>query len=313
MGEAQHFLDGLADIYQRLDLVLEGDDLGLSGENFCGDCILCCYHNYRFPVGSLELAFMESQGHVITDHYLDFVNGRIKSPNGALPLCPHSSPEGCIIYGARPMCCRLYGFSPHREPMPGCVYIPLGKQTRKRWSMLQPLFHEFLRLREAHCVEMTSPPRTLTDFLGLGRHHLLAGDFHRALGLIHNALALNPKDPRAHFTLGEYHDQRQEGDKALIHFLDSLELDPTDYNTHVRLGRIYGNKNDWSRALDHYVRARELDPHSPLHWMLAGSAHFALEQQAEARSHMEKALALNPDPDLSRLCQNYLDLCPDSP
>ena len=300
-------LDALEKIYQEMTMVMSGFSTGQ--DNACGSCTDCCHHNYRFPVGSLELEYMQAKGFEITQEYVDFLNGRIHPPDGSLPLCPHSTPEGCGVYEARPMCCRIYGFSPYRDLLPGCVYKDFPDQVAPVWEQLPPLFGAFLNLRREHYIQCRPEPVTLTDFLDLGGLFLEVGELPTALAHFQKALALNPKDPRAHFSMGEYHSHRQEGDKALIHYHNSLELDPSDFNTHVRLGGLYQEQGKWDTALDHYTQAREMDPKNPVHWMLAGSAHFALEQLAEAKTHMEKVLTLNPDDNLAQLCRNYLKAC----
>ncbi len=304
----RNFLEELDRIYRELDGALARVDMGDNG-NPCKACTQCCRHNYRFPVGSLELAYMEERGMAVSPEFLDFLNGRIKSPNGSPPLCPQSTPRGCTVYSARPMCCRLYGFAPYRELLPHCVYIPVQARHPEIWETLLPLFRRFLNLRAAHYAAVSPSPRTLTDFLDMGLLALDAGDFKNALSQIQAALALNPRDPRAHSSLGHYHARRSEGDKALIHFQDSLELDPADFNTHVALGGLYGAENQWEKALVHYDRARELDPGQALHWLLSGQARFGLGRTADGCTCMEKALALGPAPDMADLIQNYLALC----
>jgi len=92
----------------------------------------------------------------------------------------------------------------------------------------------------------------------------------RAIGLLQNALALNPSLPEAHYLLGDLALRRSNPEKALQHLEEAVKLDPGSSKIHFALSRTHrrlGRMEDAAReeGVFQSLKAREeAAPAAPL-------------------------------------------------
>ncbi|WDP91287.1 MAG: tetratricopeptide repeat protein [Desulfobacter sp.] len=339
----KNYIYGLASIYSRLNEKIASLELDKDG-NFCGTCVQCCHHRYRFPVSSMEIDYIlhHHEGLDFQDAFIDYINGRLKGSGGTPARCPYSSEAGCLIYEARPMCCRIYGFAPYRPLLAGCSYIGIREETKKIWRTLVPIFNEFIGFRNSFFARSLEAftPKTITDFLDRGILFLAASTPEKALAEFRGALDLNPDDPLVHACMGEYHEAIGEIETALDRYRHSLVLDSYDYATHLKIGLILQKQEQFEAAFDHYKKALDIDPYNagawgnigqiyaasgrmrdardayqwaisfdpanPVYHMCLGSVFYAENDPEQTIVHMERALALSPAEDMASFCQSCI-------
>lgn len=333
------YLNELAGIYDRLEKHIASSGI-LKKDHFCGDCVRCCLFLYRFPVSSLEISYI-SEFYRDREHpaaYIDFLNGRLQTADGSRARCPYSRPEGCSIYKARPMCCRLYGFSPFRPLYENCAYLAIRKEANTLWRKLNPLFKDFIDLKfDYYRAEMeTRKPLTVSDHLDRGSIYLADHNLERAREEFEEALSLNPRDPISHSYVGWLHEMSGDLESALKKYRFALKLDPQDYTTHLKcgfllhgmqrleesfehykkaleidpcnaqawgnIGLIYVSTGQWKEAEMAYLKALEFEPENPIYHICLGNVWYALNKMRKTISQMKKALKLNREEDLAYLC-----------
>jgi tetratricopeptide (TPR) repeat protein len=299
------FLERLGDLYARIDSEIAA--IGINKEeNFCGECSRCCHFLYRFPVSTLEIQY-------ILEHYpekkhpedfTDFLNGRLVKPDGSKPCCPYCIPEGCSAYVARPMCCRLYGLSPYRPLIEGCVFTAEQEKAHILWRSLMPFFRQFIDLRfEFYQANLDSlKPKTITDHLDRGNIHMSARSFHAARADFEEALRLNPGDPVIYSYLGWLYELQGEIERSLEHYEHALSIDPHDYSTHIKLGFLLHSQSRLEEAHRHYKRALEIDPFNAQAWGNIGLIYVATNQWHEAEMAYGKAIELDPKNAIYHVC-----------
>ena len=261
----ESYINALETIYDRLEALMAPLTGGRREENPCGSCVQCCRHHHRFPVSALEREFIRRQTGEIPREYIAFLNNQLPG-EGELPaLCPHSRGHGtpgrgagCRIYDLRPLCCRLYGFSPRRPLAPDCVFKNIGRKTREIWPDLVSLCQEFSILKLSFIGDKDPLPKTLCDHLDRGQWALETGDLPRARLEITGALGVNPDDPVAHGAMGDLWVKTGDIAAAIKAYVHALDLDPLDFTLHVKLGQLYGGSSP--RGRHHFQAALDLNP-----------------------------------------------------
>src|SRR5208283_693504 len=105
---------------------------------------------------------------------------------------------------------------------------------------------------------------------------------------LHQAAALDPKNPRVWYNLGLVHRGEAKTAEAIGDFLKVLQIDPTDPDAYYFLGTFYSQQQDYAKAIEAFQQALKLNP-------LHASAEFgmgrALQRSGkpdEAREHLKR-------------------------
>jgi tetratricopeptide (TPR) repeat protein len=102
------------------------------------------------------------------------------------------------------------------------------------------------------------------------------GDAATAINAYSRSLAINPRQPAAHYNLGNLRLRTRALDAAEMHFLQTLAMNPQHGSAAVNLGTVYLGKKQWQRAtavIDSYPASLEQQP---------GPARFVQAQAAAA-------------------------------
>jgi tetratricopeptide (TPR) repeat protein len=86
---------------------------------------------------------------------------------------------------------------------------------------------------------------------------------NEAISICKEALAKDPKNPRAHFELAEAYNDNYEKDmrrEAISEYKKAIELDPNFVEAHYKLASIYRVKGMYDEAIEEYNIVIELDP-----------------------------------------------------
>ncbi|MCA1944586.1 MAG: tetratricopeptide repeat protein [Desulfovibrio sp.] len=150
----------------------------------------------------------------------------------------------------------------------------------------------------------------LNNNISQGEEHRQKGEYLSAEHRFQKALAVDVNNVRANFGLGLTYLERGEVDKADNIFDRLVRLDAAFAPEHKHLFNEFGinlRKNKmYDQALSYYSRALSLskgDEH--LHYNIA-RAHFEKSQLAEAASHLDIALTMNPGLEAARKFKDWL-------
>ncbi len=107
------------------------------------------------------------------------------------------------------------------------------------------------------------------------------------------ALAMQPKQPLAHYALGEYYARRLEYDRALAEYARGLAVTPNDARLLEGVVRMDLRRGQWERALEGARRVEPLDPRSTEPLFDAAMALTRLRRFPEALAVVDRALVLD--------------------
>ena len=82
----------------------------------------------------------------------------------------------------------------------------------------------------------------------------------KAAALCREALAIDPADARAYYTLAYALETKGDLDGAEAEYLKANEIDPLYVNAHYNLGLLLQKKGDWAGAEKEFLRILEIDP-----------------------------------------------------
>ena len=111
-----------------------------------------------------------------------------------------------------------------------------------------------------------------------------AGDLKNAGSRFREALAINPRNSKAHITLGNTLEAAGNNDEAMSHYSEAARLDPSSAIGHINAGNIFLKRNDRARAMAEYQLALEVEPKNAY-------AHYNLGQSYLAEGKLPEALA----------------------
>jgi len=133
----------------------------------------------------------------------------------------------------------------------------------------------------------------------LGRHDLALQWWLRAID--YDATYINP-----YFNIANTHEDQDNYAEAEAYFLKAQELAPDDFRTFFNLARIYSKMGVWEKALNQYqfqLRTEDGDPwcHSDV-----ATCYLNLGDIENAKRHLEKTLALDPEGEAGQYAQLIL-------
>lgn len=125
------------------------------------------------------------------------------------------------------------------------------------------------------------------------RFYQRAGDPRKAAPLWQRYLALEPRSAYACFCLGSSAWERGDFGEAVRYLKEALALDPSLPNAPVVLAESLMQLGQPAEALSALEEADRATPQF-MRWFLMGQACLLLERYEEAKQHLEKAVALEP-------------------
>ncbi|MBN2576377.1 MAG: tetratricopeptide repeat protein [Deltaproteobacteria bacterium] len=127
-----------------------------------------------------------------------------------------------------------------------------------------------------------------------------AGDFPKAGARFREALALNPRNVKAHIGLGNTLEGAGKNDEAMLHYDEAVRLDPDSAIAHVNVGNIFLKRSEPARAIGEYETALKLEPGNIYAHFNLGQCYLAADKYREAIFHL--AEVHRRDPKNASLC-----------
>lgn len=120
-------------------------------------------------------------------------------------------------------------------------------------------------------------------------------DYQRALALLIEADAKEPKNPETLFKLGYILQQTDDNEEALNYYKQALEVDLDNEFIHNSMASAYRAKGEFSSAKIHLEASLSLDDTNPVTYYNFGNLLVDMKHKDEAKEMYKKALELNED------------------
>ena len=114
------------------------------------------------------------------------------------------------------------------------------------------------------------------------------------------AVALNDRDPHAHWALGSIYLWMRRHDEATLELERAISLNPNFSLAHAMLGLALHYAGRSERALECFDRAIAFDPYTDVYLHFQAQAYFQLGRYEKAVEILKRRLTRNPDTDISR-------------
>jgi tetratricopeptide (TPR) repeat protein len=140
-------------------------------------------------------------------------------------------------------------------------------------------------------------PRFVDDvsFWRSGMAFMDAGDLRNASERFRKALALNPRNLKAHIGLGNTLEALGDQDQARGHYQEAVQLDPASAIAHINVGNILLKRNDLAGAIAEYQIALKHEPDNVFAQYNIGQCYAATGRNPEALAHLSAAYRRSPD------------------
>ena len=122
-----------------------------------------------------------------------------------------------------------------------------------------------------------------------------AGDLKSAGARFREALAINPRNSKAHITLGNTLEAAGNDDEAMTHYTEAARLDPSSADAHVNAGNIFLKRNDHARAIAEFQLALKHEAKNLYAHYNLGQCYLAAGKLPEALVHLIEAQRQSPD------------------
>jgi len=114
----------------------------------------------------------------------------------------------------------------------------------------------------------------------------------KAIDLIQQSIALDPKNPQAHYRLGVVYAYSNRFDEAASYFEQTIKYDPSFLKAYINLGGVYGKLEQYPQALKILNQALRLDKNNAKIYYNLGMVYAGMGKKRQARKHFEKARVL---------------------
>jgi tetratricopeptide (TPR) repeat protein len=108
------------------------------------------------------------------------------------------------------------------------------------------------------------------------------------------ALAINPRNSKAHITLGNTLEAAGNNDEATVHYEEAIRLEPSSAIAHVNVGNIHLKRNDHARAIAEFQLALKVAPNDTYAHYNLGQCYLAKGELREAIGHFKEVHRQSP-------------------
>jgi tetratricopeptide (TPR) repeat protein len=140
---------------------------------------------------------------------------------------------------------------------------------------------------------LTPDPRPFTLAMHQAEDHRLAREYAAALDAYRQAAGLDAASPLPWLGLGQIYLRQHRFVQAMAAFAEAERREGGEEAV-LGLADSYAGRGDWAAAIGHWLRAQSLAPHDARVYVALGRAAIAQGQFDRARSHLTRALQLEP-------------------
>lgn len=120
-------------------------------------------------------------------------------------------------------------------------------------------------------------------------------DYQKALALLIEADAKEPKNPDTLFKLGYILQQTNDHEEALKYYKEALEVDKNNEFIHNAMASAYRARGEFASAKLHLEASLAIDDKNPITHYNFGNLLVDMKHEEEAKEMYKKALALDAD------------------
>jgi tetratricopeptide (TPR) repeat protein len=129
--------------------------------------------------------------------------------------------------------------------------------------------------------------------LAAGRCELARRDYPEAVDHLQRTIELDPLNLKAYTSLAVAYEELGKIERAQDTIDRAVRTRPEDWVTHYDIGRFfYYERHDPGRAVPYFRKVVELLPDSSIGYSALGSCLFYIGEAAEARTNLERAVAI---------------------
>lgn len=133
-----------------------------------------------------------------------------------------------------------------------------------------------------------------------------SNDFEPAAVSFRRAIAEKPDYVEAHTNLGMTLRSLDQLPAAIESFQEAVRYQPADVVASYNLAFTMKQFGDLSGALSEYERLIEMEPEVPDPYIDAAELHLAVDQKAQAKTYLERALELEPENERAQQLMNQI-------
>lgn len=132
-------------------------------------------------------------------------------------------------------------------------------------------------------------------FLDLAAELEQLQDFTAAIGVLEEAMRLNPKNEGALYELAFCFDQLGDYNRAVKSYTNFLDDNPYSFTAWYNLGNTYSKAEKYVEALDAYEYCVAINDHFPPAYFNMGNAHLSLDQYRDSIECFNRCIELDGD------------------
>jgi tetratricopeptide (TPR) repeat protein len=150
-------------------------------------------------------------------------------------------------------------------------------------------------------------PDNLSLLLALAHSYLWSEQFNYVMDVYHRILALNAESAEADMLAGEALDEMKDSDGAIKMFRAAAAANPKEPDVHFGLGYLFWMRKQYPEALVEFQAEVGNNPNHAQALVYLGDCYLQVNKSDDARSPLQKGLALNPSLGIADLDLGIID------
>lgn len=151
-------------------------------------------------------------------------------------------------------------------------------------------------------------PENADAYKLIGLNYIELNKYNKALENFNKAKSINPKLENINVDIGSVYLKMGEVEQSIVAFNQELSNYPENALAYYNLAYAYFNNGEYEKAISNFQKAKEYDRQvSYKSDYFSGISNYRLSEFEQSKSNFEQVLQGNPDEDIKRSVQEYLD------
>jgi|LakMenEpi03Aug12_release.lakeMendotaPanAssembly.Ray.scaffolds.fasta_scaffold00329_65 tetratricopeptide (TPR) repeat protein len=167
-------------------------------------------------------------------------------------------------------------------------YIGLGKiaQYNGNLAQAQTFFEQAKKLAD---------PKSSLPLMKIAEAYIKAEkkDLDKAFELLTLATKLDPKNPEIYILMGDYYQEKTDGNNAIAQYNKAKELNKASVKAILRQGQLYGRSKNYNLAFEKYQEAAQIDSSFAPAYREQGELYYLSKQYEKAKQKYKRYLDLS--------------------